>query len=1253
MKRLLGFLLALMLLWPCAVVATDENLIENGGFEKGFDAWGMTAWSYGEVYTSFDVVQQGEDGGNCALVWSHENNDARFEQFVSLEKNTLYHLSAKVKFEGEGSLNLSLLDTRATSAYVHDTGGEWTTLELYFRTDKKYPSALVALRVGNYGRLENGKAWFDDVALVKADEAPEGMEVYSAATNPPTKPGVDAPDKAGLSAVVFAALFTLAALILYSIAARGAEWEKRRAYIVLGGILGVAFAVRAYIAYKVPGYEVDINCFGLWGARLASVGPGRFYLNDYMCDYPPGYMPVLALISAVTQALGLNFADPPGQLLLKLPAILCDLGTCYLLFHIAKKSLSSYKWGLVAAALYAACPAIIGDSAAWGQVDSVLTFFIALSLFCMIERKMLPASLLFCIALLIKPQALMFGPILLLAFIHEIKLDPQKGFADLGICFAVCAAVFVAVVLPFNGGRNPVWILGKYFSTITSYPHATVNAMNLFAMMGENWQPQTDMLGPLSFQTWGTIFMVVTIAYAMFLYIFALWKGNADRRALLISALVLLAGIFCFGVRMHERYLYPALALALMAFLLYKDRRFLVAFLGLAVGQAINILVVLAHQHILDTDRFVMMLGGILHIVSALYLFYLGFSICVLGDRAKGVERFKPIYMPRRMVISVEQPDLRTIGGRDIRLRRIDVILMASVTLAYTALAFVNLGDTIAPETTFQASAPGETVVFDMGSTQEVSRFYYYGEIPEGSFQVSFAGEDERFGNPVSVQYIDNIMFIWKIVDINESARYAKIEYDTPGLTFFEFAFSGADGIPYPVSVKGHTGSRELSKPQDPKLLIDEQQLVPAHPTFMDSMYFDEIYHARTGYEQANDMPWYEVTHPPLGKVFMSWCIMAFGMNPFAWRLAGTIAGILMLPGMYMLGKVLFKRTELAFASMFLMAVDCMHLTQTRIATIDSFPVLFIIWAYFFMFLYANMSFHHEKLGRTLGPLFASGLFMGLACASKWIGFYAAAGLAVIFFYIMGKRFFEYREACKEIASGNSDPHLRRVKQHYLFNVTATLACCIGFFIAIPLAIYYASFYQYLAIPGANHTWRSVWKYQLNMFTYHAGVFDPHPYASTWYQWPVIWKPMAFYFDYRAQAGWSSSISTFGNPAVWWGGLAAIVWTIWRAIRGDSRRDPRILLVVLGFAAQYLPWVLVPRTTFIYHYFASVPFLILSIGFFLEKLLAKGRMKTFVVLLAVAGVLFALFYPVASGLTIPIDLAKLVNWFPSWNLYWR
>lgn len=61
-----------------------------------------------------------------------------------------------------------------------------------------------------------------------------------------------------------------------------------------------------------------------------------------------------------------------------------------------------------------------------------------------------------------------------------------------------------------------------------------------------------------------------------------------------------------------------------------------------------------------------------------------------------------------------------------------------------------------------------------------------------------------------------------------------------------------------------------------------------------------------------------------------------------------------------------------------------MHFTQTRIATIDSFPVLFMMVMFLFMARWMQMSFYHQKLWKTLVPLFFSGVFMGLAIASKW-----------------------------------------------------------------------------------------------------------------------------------------------------------------------------------------------------------------------------------------------------------------------------
>lgn len=60
-----------------------------------------------------------------------------------------------------------------------------------------------------------------------------------------------------------------------------------------------------------------------------------------------------------------------------------------------------------------------------------------------------------------------------------------------------------------------------------------------------------------------------------------------------------------------------------------------------------------------------------------------------------------------------------------------------------------------------------------------------------------------------------------------------------------------------------------------------------------------------------------------------------------------------------------------------------------------------------------------------------------------------------------------------------------------------------------------------------------------------------------------------------------------------------------RAVQGYGKRDKRIWWVVIGFAANFLPWVLVPRVTFVYHYFASVPFIILATVLFFEDLYDK------------------------------------------------
>jgi dolichyl-phosphate-mannose--protein O-mannosyl transferase len=211
---------------------------------------------------------------------------------------------------------------------------------------------------------------------------------------------------------------------------------------------------------------------------------------------------------------------------------------------------------------------------------------------------------------------------------------------------------------------------------------------------------------------------------------------------------------------------------------------------------------------------------------------------------------------------------------------------------------------------------------------------------------------------------------------------------------------------------------------------------------------------------------------------------------------------------MYLLAKQLLKKTEFAFIAAFLLTFDCMHFTQTRIATIDTYGVFFILLMYLFMFRYCQMNFFVDDFRKTLIPLGLCGISMGLGIASKWICIYAAAGLAILFFYTMIRRYIEYRNATETGMQGPTEDRARKNFWKY-FWITGTF--CVVFFIVIPLLIYYFSYYWYMK-PLGGLSVSGVWQRQLNMFNYHSGlVGDTHFFRSPWYEWPLIIKPMWYF----------------------------------------------------------------------------------------------------------------------------------------------
>ena len=1494
MRRLLPILLSLLLLLSSPALAEGAELLVNGSVDEVSAAGYPTGWVQDMWFTEAGVsllsVEGGGVEGSCLRVENVSVNDARWAQVVEVEPNTLYRFSAMVRAEGIGAsgygANLSIGGINVYSQMVYDTGGEWVELSLTGRTGPEQTQMAVFARIGGYGddNLNTGVAWFDDLSLVEVSDAEAGDAVYNFYVETTdsgwgeTEASEEAPPR--YTETLLLAMFGYSLVVIaFARKARSPRVaEKKRRMWALGGILLAAFVVRLIVAAKIRGYHTDIDCFESWSERMASVGPLNFYAEDYFCDYPPVYMLLLAPVAILRGLFGIAFDSSAHIVLLKLLPIFCDLLGAMVVYRFGEKRLG-HRAALLLSAFYAFNPAVLVDSAAWGQIDSVLTLLLVVCALRMAEGGYISSLAAFALAVLVKPQALLFAPVGLAALIvrvasfYERKPRPsleeqlRRAMAERGedggplpqfeseaearrymrrlvrrsnfsprnwgkwlkalpanivagarrawnmrrfrsnvfralLGVAVALVILWGVSLPFSY-RNitglgsffaaPIeWLWAKLFGATQGYRYMTVNTFNLYIIFGQNWK-QVEEAGIWLYVAWAMF--ALSYLYAIFLQLL-----SRDRRKVFLTGAVLIVLVCTFAPMMHERYIYPAVILLLLAYADCRDRRLLWSALALTVTLFMNEALVLQggmtelnYGHLDSSENWLNISLSVVNVINALFLAWTALDIC----RPAG--RVYPLPRPRT------RPAAEPEKSYKLGLRRLDVLLMAAVTAVYAVAAFVNLGDTKAPQTEWVSTAPGEEVIFDLGQ-ERTFIFTYYGGICSTDFDISFSSDGETWTEPVTALYDQGQIFRW--LWLNESgatttARYARITVNPSTasptsalapLRLREVGFLDENGEPLPVvsvtsslpdesatavaedgwlsAADGAVTSADAA-PADPHLLIDEQDVVPAYPSYLNSTYFDEIYHARTAYEQLHYEEFdsaYEWTHPPLGKTLMMIGIELFGMTPFGWRFMGALMGVLMLPVMYLLVKQLAKRTDLSFIAMFLLAVDAMHFTQTRIATIDSYVVLFIMVMYLFMFRYSQMRWRRDGFARSLVPLGLSGLFMGIAWAAKWVGIYGSAGLVVIFFWTLWKnvrievrltkahrqtrRLRLTRRALRAgkrtqtakavnlvwrrngrmqvltLHSGVPVPRratadargavcpaprplgialficlwagmllalisgaaaaldvsgllalstsffgsalrllargwvaglcvgaavaaaslvlLCRVERSYLRRVGVLSAFCVVMFIIVPLCIYYFSYYWQLRVSG-NFSVAQVVNLQKSIFDYHAGLGgDTHAFRSEWYQWPVIAWPMWYYSGSSyLPAGMVSSISCMGNPAVFWFGLVAILCVAVRCA-WEKRASRAFLLVLIGFLSQYLPWVLVPRSTFIYHYFASVPFIIMASVLVLGRMRRRSRdgfIAAGVVLCVAALALFIAFYPLESGMPVSRAYASLLRWF--------
>ncbi len=1350
-KRLMLMLLTIMMLALVLPAAAQgqENLLENPGFEV-LDSQGMLAGWYTDAYvsqagyTTYGVSSEAYEGTNSAYVNNIGMNDARFAQRVEVEPNSMYLLSGWIKVDsmldsGKGA-NLSIKDIYVFSESVYEVDDNWHYVELYGETGEDQHDVTVFARVGGYSGESQGKAYFDQLSLVKVNSIP-GDKVAKLWFRNTTPVQVDPVEEEGEDPrqpfwpwlLVISGGYLLYGwwTASHTLLDRRDLQEKKHAswYFWLG--MAIALVTRFIVAVCVEGYQVDVNCFRSWGNTMSSVGAAQFYQSTSFCDYTPAYIYVMGFADWLGDLIGRVALEVFCH---KLVPMLCDVIGGYMIYRFACGERFSRRQAEVMGLFVAFNPAMFLNSAAWCQIDSVLCLGLLTVAILAVRRKWAVLMPVYMLCVLIKPQALMLGPLGLMVIVLEwIRHKEKTKEMLLGIGLALVVAA--VIVLPFGVNQPAGWLIEKYKATLASYPYATVNTANFYYLFNANWVGIDNLSGWLPAAclgamtlAWGIVMFLCqrqeklfwlepalmacfTVAYVVMAVMNVSWavlgyttmglafaiilpmyirSGNVRHVPLLGAVLFII--LYVLGVKMHERYLFPALFLLAAAFALHRDWRTLVLLAVFSCTMLVNEGIVLDNSlrlgsslgHLNNDTKLLAQVLSAVNVACVFLAVWTAHDVCVRGKPEALCDQDK-LHMKAPVAEGTTHDATSFHTDHKLYWKPVDWVLMLAVTAIYAVVCLCNLGSTKAPQNPWTSTAYNEAIVIDLGDTYQDFTMLYYGQVSYSDFSVAVSPDGVTWSDEYWAEMREGQCFRWKYLmpattadngtrsyshpfDFDDlqylSGRYVRITAQQISLILNEVVFRDNQGQRIDAAiVERLNGNAESPLYSDPANLLDEQDTLEGEPSWYNGTYFDEIYHARTAFEHLNGTKPYETSHPPLGKVIMSWFVGIFGMTPFGWRFAGALAGILMLPAMYVLGKQLTKRSDMAFAAMTLLSLECMHFTQTRIATIDSFPVLFIILSYLFMLRFMQRDIVLQPLKKVLPDLALSGFFMGCGFASKWIGGYAGIGLAILYFWTcirhlcLGYKAKKIMNASREISQ-----ELYTRAKSALRRVIVLCLWCILLFIVIPLSIYLLSYIPYFAythVDGIGDFLDRVWQANFGdvygMLAYHSkpGLGMDHPFYSPWYEWIFNKRPMYYSMAQLMPEGYNSSIFCFGNPIVWTGGLVGIiaVMFIWAKRHVYAREgadgivhlrsttwDVSAAFVLIGLMAQFLPWVLVPRGTYIYHYFASVPFLILGVMLLMywisQKLPRTGRI-IMIALLVAALALFIAFYPYASGVVTP------------------
>lgn len=318
------------------------------------------------------------------------------------------------------------------------------------------------------------------------------------------------------------------------------------------------------------------------------------------------------------------------------------------------------------------------------------------------------------------------------------------------------------------------------------------------------------------------------------------------------------------------------------------------------------------------------------------------------------------------------------------------------------------------------------------------------------------------------------------------------------------------------------------------------------------TLVFDEVYYVKYANNYLTRTPFFDA-HPPLGKYAIALAIWigshfqspqdavnnlgGVPFSPWTYRWLNALVGSL-LP--FVVGAIAYhishRRSYALIAALFT-TLDGLFLVESRYALINIYLVFFgLLGQWFFL-----VALEHQHPWRWFW-LALSGLGFGACISVKWNGLGFLVGIYLIWIFAkvmqwMGRDIKNLRLPF---------PNLTQIKfYHFLANLAI-----------LPAILYYLVWIPHLQI----NTKTGFWGLHKQILGFHQGLgsgASVHPYCSSWYTWPLMLRPMSYFYETARNttepvpsfgpalpAGAGKviyDIHAMGNPFLWWLSTAAIV----------------------------------------------------------------------------------------------------------------